>query len=1164
MAADRVDVLIVVAKKVELDAAKSAALAKPDGGPGVAGWVESAWPGASSPYWRGTYRYGDHRELSVALVRQPAMGGRHLAPIATALVEQMNPRCLAMCGMCAGSPEYTDIGDVVVASHAYVWDEGRETETGFEPDLDPLPMNRAWLSVTQEFDPADLPSQGTVSPDDSKWWLLERLRRNQDPRGHPGRERYFAAETWGPRLAVWEKEGLIARSQDGSFLLAEEGRQQALQRWYDTVDGPLALPFRVVVAPMASGNSVVRNQVHWKRLANMGMRRTAGLDMECATIATVARERDVPHWLVIKGVADHGDAHKDDQHQPFASRAAAEVLYALLPELMGSSVPVSTNPSATAQLERDLPDLVGRDQFVNDLVGRLAPVIKGIEAQPAIVVLWGPGGVGKTTVATRIAGHLREGGAYLLSVNLNGAGAPERRKRSDDVVMSFLGELGDDVSRIKPEHRLARYRRHLAERTTVLLLDNASDAAHVRDLLPTAGRCVVILTSRRSLMELDGVSREQVTLLERDQGLELLRSVVGRSRVDAELEAATAVVDMCGGLPLAVRICANQLDSRPGRRFRWLETKLQVRRLPHLTAGERSVRAVIELSYLHLIGRNEQRAFRLLSLLGQGDLPVWALAALLDVGTTEADTLLDELIGAGLVIEVEHDGKFVRGRFHDLVRELARDLLRTEEPAAEQHMAVSRLADTVLRRVTMAYDELRPADQAHLALEVPESGRDWAAWVAEEASCLVEVVELADRFDLHAVVWRIACKLIPALEVPSLWTEWKQVNDVGLRAAKADGATHAYAELLRLRGDLRAWYLHSGDDAVIDLAKSMDILTELDDVGGAAGARVRLGEAYRFAGHRGKALIAMQAALAAFVSINDKAGAATALSSIGGVYRAQGQTQLAVDAFREALPILERSGDRRSAAIAMISLGDTLHLRAEWDEAMDWFARCRVLFDELGDARWVANTDRHIGQICLLCGRLDDAEKLFDDALAVFLLLKDKRREGLARWNIGELRADRGDLSGAMESLRTARQIFATIEDRLCEALTVQAAADAQTRLGSLDDANKWVRISHELSVKGEHDLVTVMCDLNRSALLVRAGRPDDARALADTCLTAARNSIAPRWEAAALVALGDAAERAGDPAARRRHLTAARDLYHRIQMPQAADLDRRLAEDPA
>jgi nucleoside phosphorylase len=328
-----VDVLVITALPAEYDAVKEVL--------GSAGWKDSG-AGGREPF-AGT-RAG---RLSVALARPTAMGGRSAAPITTALVDRLRPSCLAMCGVCAGRPGATAPGDVIVASPAYQWDEGKQYGDTFRPDHRQFPLDGLWLRAVQDFQPSGLPSHGTATDEEAKVWYLERLLKGQNPRTHTARERYFPRKTWGTRLQQWQSEGLI-EWRDSDLALTATGRTLIQRRLYIDVDGPDRLPFAVLPGPMASGGSVMADPRIWDQL-EISQRRILALEMEAATIATVAHERQVPHWLVAKGVMDHADLDKDDRFKAFAARASAEVLFALLDGLLKPTVaaPRPARPTGT-------------------------------------------------------------------------------------------------------------------------------------------------------------------------------------------------------------------------------------------------------------------------------------------------------------------------------------------------------------------------------------------------------------------------------------------------------------------------------------------------------------------------------------------------------------------------------------------------------------------------------------------------------------------------------------------------------------------------------------------------------------------------------------------------------------------------------------------------
>ena len=322
-----VDVLIITALPMEYDAAKTAGSAVLPGGVGVAGW-EPRNTGEMAPYLLGEFIGPGDLALSVALARSAHMGGRKTSPVASSLVRELRPRCLAMSGVCAGNPARVALGDVIVPTLVYAFDEGKRTLTGFEGSHRQIPVDDRIIRAAQDLSAIDLPSFRAATAEEAKLWFLEQLLAGREPRDHPGRDRYFPPGAWKSMLATYEQEGLVIREGDG-WGLADHGRALIERALYDDVDGPDALPFKVVVGPMATGNAVMARPEIWDELSGMGVRDITGLEMEAAAIATVAEQEQVPLFLIAKGVMDHA-INKEDRYKRFAAKASAEVLFALL------------------------------------------------------------------------------------------------------------------------------------------------------------------------------------------------------------------------------------------------------------------------------------------------------------------------------------------------------------------------------------------------------------------------------------------------------------------------------------------------------------------------------------------------------------------------------------------------------------------------------------------------------------------------------------------------------------------------------------------------------------------------------------------------------------------------------------------------------------------
>jgi len=214
-----------------------------------------------------------------------------------------------------------------------------------------------------------------------------------------------------------------------------------------------------------------------------------------------------------------------------------------------------------------------------------------------------------------------------------------------------------------------------------VVLDNADDESQVRQLLPGAGDSAVLVTCRPRLAGLADAASVELDLLPEADGRHMLAAIAGAARLDAEPEATSELVQLCGRLPLALRIAATRLTARRHLMVGELASRLrdERQRLDLLRFHDLNVRASLALGY-DAVSEAARRLLRRLAGLDVPDFAAGVAAMLLDTGQGEAEQRLDELLDARLIDVTGRDpAGHVRYRCHDLVRAYAREQAEADE-----------------------------------------------------------------------------------------------------------------------------------------------------------------------------------------------------------------------------------------------------------------------------------------------------------------------------------------------------------------------------------------------------------------------------------------------------------------------------------------------------
>ncbi|MGP4114774.1 tetratricopeptide repeat protein [Streptomyces sp. 4N509B] len=621
-------------------------------------------------------------------------------------------------------------------------------------------------------------------------------------------------------------------------------------------------------------------------------------------------------------------------------------------------------------------------------------------ASPLVIVVTGPGGVGKTALVSRWlgdrSGEFPDGQLYA---DLRGF-APGTPPSAAEVLGMLLRAFGETEVPASVPELTARWRSVTSGLRFALMLDNAATAAQVRTLLPSAPGSLVVVTSRLRLTGLvaDGATFHPLGLLDDGAAVELLSRSVGRERVEREQTEAHEVVRLCAFLPLAVCLAGARLAARPEQPLTSLVASLSrgLGRLAALSGAALlaeedtpTMQSVLDESYAAL--RPEvARLYRCLGVLPVTEFDAALTAAASGLDEADADVLLDVLVEVNLLEAVGPD----RYRFHDLVRLHAEQRGRAEEAAPVREEWLRRLVDWCLARATAAEALLAPQHRTmpreylfEPATPAPfTEEREALTWMKHRHESLMAVLRAADAAGWDRAVWQMVDAMWPSFLRQRAYDSWIEGHGLAAEAARRDGHRAAESRMLT-----------SG------------------------------GKGLRMAGRPEEAVPWLTRALQLAREDNDPLNEAQALSALGSCHRVVGRLAAASELYEQALALREAAGNRRQTALARLRLGEVASEEGRYGDAVEYLRRART--DLLAERdRYDAPRARALLGFALGHGGNDAARRAGESelrgALTEFEAAGSEFWQGRTWELMGELAEDCGDAPAARDCLGRAGAIY--------------------------------------------------------------------------------------------------------------------------------------------
>jgi tetratricopeptide (TPR) repeat protein len=647
----------------------------------------------------------------------------------------------------------------------------------------------------------------------------------------------------------------------------------------------------------------------------------------------------------------------------------AKSIRLVVDELLGTTPPVSVLRQANASLP---PSIIPRSPAVGFVARRNAEgrdIVEQLREELApernqLVVLWGAGGVGKTTLAIEAAQALN--GVFGRRIVW---ASPE--SRADLTLATFLDEIATQLGRadLRPlafEPKEEGVRALLAEGNPALvILDNfetitLAEQARCAEWLAKRAPCSALITTRQRIEGAHNISIHAMTPAEAREFVELwIKREAHNPRAFEGLERER-IIEAAGRNPLVMQWVLARIDLA-GEPEEVLDELVQGK-------GDAAQRVFDSSFNLPQLGDDGRDALLALSLfVPDASREALAEAAGFDAG--QRDLFNEAITRLSSLWLVDTTQRNKRLKIEGLTRELTKS-----------HLSKDGRADEFRRRFVAYF--LRYA-WAH-AKTIPE---DFAALEAEKDN------------------------ILSAMDVAFGLTDWLSVMRL-MVAINLDGVNG----LLTMHG---YW-----DEAIRRGEQALKAANNLQDEAAIAHFAHNTAITFQDRGELDEARRLYSKSLEIKKRLGNQSGIAITLHELGRLAQVQGNLEEAQRLYGESLEIKKKLGNQSGIAITLHQLAMLAQDQGELEEARRLYGESLEIAKRLSDQSGIASTLHELGRLAQVQGELEEARRLYGESLEIEKKLGNQEGIAISLWQFGIFAAQEGNRAEGVRLLREALSIF--------------------------------------------------------------------------------------------------------------------------------------------